>query len=53
MINGINTWALSIKRYSELFKWIKEEVKDLNKERTLTTMLPFHTKDDAERLDMK
>ena len=53
LIKGINTWAVSPVRYSELFlKWTREELKQMDQRaRKLMTMhKALHPRDDVDRL---
>ena len=53
LINGINTWAILLVRYSGLFlKWTREELKQMDQRtRKLMTMhKALHPRDDVDRL---
>ena len=53
LIKGINTWAVSLVRYSGLFlKWAREELKQVDQRiRKLMTMhKALHPRDDVDRL---
>ena len=53
LIKGINTWAVSLVRYSEPFlKWTREELKHMDQRtRKLMTMhKALHSRDDVDRL---
>ena len=53
LIKGINTWAVSLVRYSGLFlKWTREELKQIS-QRTRKLMImhkALHPRDDVDRL---
>ena len=53
LIKGINTWAVHLVRYSELFlKFTREELKqmDQRKRKLITMHKALHLRDDADKL---